>query len=30
MTNTKTKHAGKLTVETLDRIRKHLKKRNKI
>jgi hypothetical protein len=27
---TKTKYAGKLTQETLDRIRKHLKRRNKI
>jgi len=27
---TETKHAGKLTEETLDRIRKHLKRRNKL
>jgi len=27
---TEIKHAGKLTEETLDRIRKHLKRRNKL
>jgi len=30
MTNTKTKHAGKLTEKTLSRIRKDLKRKNKI